>query len=181
MRCPCIVSHTIPSNISCSALANESYANEMGRPSSYKPEYCEQVYRLSLLGLNDKEMAVFLGVTETCLNNWKLKYPEFIESIKNGKEIADGKVVQSLYKRACGIEKTFTVVKYKNGEPYELENTTYYPPDTGAIVFWLCNRTHGKWRNYQNKDGQEPSNRDPKELKALAAAMDALTIPPGAE
>ena len=138
----------------------------MGRPSSFKPEYVEQVYRLSLLGLTDKEMAVFFGVSDTCFDNWKLKYPEFMGSIKNGKENADGKVTESLYKRALGYSHPEDKVFNNNGEALIVPTIKHYPPDTGAIIFWLCNRTHGKWKNqkYDNGNGDADTNGTMQEL-----------------
>ena len=46
-------------------------ANNVGRPSKYKDEYCEQAEKLARLGVTDKEMAEFFGVTVQMLNKWK--------------------------------------------------------------------------------------------------------------
>ena len=80
--------------------------NKGGRPTSFKPEYIEQAYKLSLLGAKDTEMADFFGVSEVTLNAWKKEFPEFLKSLKDGKIKADLEISQSLYKRALGYTIT---------------------------------------------------------------------------
>ena len=77
-----------------------------GRPTKYKDEYAEQAYKLALLGATDKQMCEYFEVDEKSFNNWKHKHTEFFQSLKKGKEEADFKVVKSLYKKACGDDKT---------------------------------------------------------------------------
>ena len=119
----------------------------MGRPTAYKPEYIKQVYKLSLLGLTDVEMAGVFGVAERAFNNWKLKYPEFVQSIKDGKEIADANVTASLYQRACGYTHKETKVFCNDGLVTEVEIDKHYPPDTAAAFIWLKNRQPTRWRD----------------------------------
>ena len=113
-----------------------------GRPTDYKPEYNEQAYKLSLLGHTDKDLAVFFEVAESTINNWKLDYPEFLESIKNGKENADAKVAESLYRRATGQVK---VTEETESEKGLYVTTKELPPDTTAAIFWLKNRQRQNW------------------------------------
>ena len=61
---------------------------KVGRPTEYKTEYNEQVYKLCLLGADDKRIADFFDIRESTLNLWKKKHPEFMEAIKDGKEKA---------------------------------------------------------------------------------------------
>tara|TARA_R110002020_G_scaffold144145_2_gene317050 strand:+ start:13490 stop:13852 length:363 start_codon:yes stop_codon:yes gene_type:complete len=98
--------------------------NKPGQPTLYKEEYNEQVVKLCLLGSTDKDLADFFNVAESTINNWKISHPEFLESIKEGKQKADCDVAQSLYNKAI------------NG-------------DTVAALFWLKNRKPDKWRDKQ--------------------------------
>lgn len=124
-----------------------------GRKTDYKPEYKDLVYNYSLLGLTDVKMAELFGVTEKTFNNWKKRHPEFLQSIKGGKEPADGEVVRSLNERAKGFEYMeavpikLKVVEYENGkrkrETERVEVTMVkriVPPDTRAIQYWMNNR-----------------------------------------
>lgn len=112
---------------------NRGLYNKAGRPTKYKPEYAEQARRLCLVGFIDKELAEYFEVEESTINYWKKQYPEFLESIIAGKEIADAKVAEALYKRAIGYEAE------------EGDNIKKYPPEVTAAKFWLINRQRGRW------------------------------------
>ncbi|KAF1026169.1 MAG: hypothetical protein GAK29_01431 [Acinetobacter bereziniae] len=142
---------------------------ELGRPTKYKEEYNEQAYKLCLLGHTDAELASFFEVSEATINNWKIDFPSFLESIKKGKEFADVDVVQSLYKRATGMKLTKQVVK----ESGIVEVEDEIAPDTTAMIFWLKNRQPKKWRDKQDIQhsgviGSELSDEDlDARIKAL--------------
>jgi hypothetical protein len=129
-----------------------------GRPTDYKDEYCEQVEKLCKLGATDSEIADFFEVVESTVNLWKLEHPEFSESIKRGKILADADVAQALHKRALGYqyrEVTFEKIGAKEettevGEEgmETIESDQYkkkvvikeVPGDVAAQNIWLKNR-----------------------------------------
>jgi transposase len=115
----------------------------MARPTDYLPEYNEQGYRLALLGLKDSEMAKFFQIAESTYYEWLNKFPEFSESIKNGKEDADAKVAESLYKKATG---QIRVTEETETEKGLYVTTKQLPPDTTAAIFWLKNR-RSNWKD----------------------------------
>lgn len=120
----------------------------VGRPTSYKPEYAGQAYKLCLLGSTDKEMADFFGVSEQTLNAWKHEFPEFLESITRGKVIADAQVAESLFKRATGYTAKKVVTANVAGVISDIrEVNEYVGPDTQAASLWLRNRQPAKWRD----------------------------------
>lgn len=140
---------------------------EVGRPTDYKDEYVQQVFKLCLLGATDKEIASFFGCVESTLNLWKIEYPDFSESIKRGKIQADAEVANSLYKRAIGYEYRETTFE-KIGEGPDtievgesgmetIEQDIYkkkvvvkeLAPDVAAQNIWLKNR-----RGKVDKDAQ---------------------------
>lgn len=124
-----------------------------GRPSKYNPEFNNQVEKLCKLGATDSEMADFFGVAESTINLWKIHEPEFSESIKKGKIIADMEVGERLFQRACGYEhpeEEIKVVSMGGGEGSTIERvevTKHYPPDTAAAFIWLKNRRG--WKDKQ--------------------------------
>ena len=126
-----------------------------GRPTKYKPEYCEQAYKLCLLSATDTEIAGFFDVTEQTLNNWKNDYTEFFESLRSGKSQADANVASRLYNRAMGYEhddvelKVVSLGQGLGSEVQEVPVRKYYPPDTTAAIFWLKNRRPKNWRDKQ--------------------------------
>lgn len=127
-----------------------------GRPTDYKEEYCEQAYKLCLLGHTDAEMATFFDIAESTLNNWKIAHPEFMESIKKGKEMADGDVAEKLYHRATGYSHEDVDIKMYEGQIITTPLIKHYPPDTAAAIFWLKNRQRGKWKDKQDHEHTIP-------------------------
>lgn len=121
----------------------------MARPSKYNPDYPKQAQKLCRLGATDKELADFFGVAESTLNKWKEDYPEFSESLKEGKALADAEVADKLYKRATGYEHAAVkiVANANTGQEHIVNYTERYPPDTTAAIFWLKNRRPDLWRD----------------------------------
>ena len=124
-------------------------ANAIGRPSKYKEEYNDQAYKLCLLGHTDAELASFFDVSEQTINAWKHEHPDFLESLKKGKEIADGNVISSLYHRANGYSHPEVDIKVIDGAIVQTELVKHYPPDATSAIFWLKNRQPKKWRDKQ--------------------------------
>lgn len=117
-----------------------------GRPTDYRPEYDEQAYNYCLLGATDKQLAAFFDVSEQTINAWKHKHPSFLESLKNGKEIADAKVAQALYSRAIGYSHDEDDIRVADGAIVITPTIKHYPPDPTSMIFWLKNRQPKLWR-----------------------------------
>ena len=137
-----------------------------GRPTSYKPEYDQLAFNYSLLGATDKDLAKYFDVSEATIDNWKIDYPSFFESIKDGKEKADANVAQSLYKKALGYkQKTQKAMQYQ-GDVVIAEVDEEVPPDTTAAIFWLKNRQGKNWRDKQEIALAAPETIDVDALKS---------------
>jgi DNA-binding XRE family transcriptional regulator len=107
----------------------------MARPTDYREEYCVKAFGFSLLGYTDAQLAKYFNVSEQTLNTWKKKHPEFLESLKAGKDEADSAVVNALYEKA------------KAG-------------DTTAMIFWLKNRQRFAWRDKQQHEVTGPDEKE---------------------
>ena len=118
----------------------------VGRPTKYKEEYNEIAYNYCLLGATDAELGVFFDVDERTINNWKESHPEFFQSLKKGKELADAKVAQALFHRATGYSCPDLDIKMYEGEIIETPYTKHYPPDATSMIFCLMYRQPSKWR-----------------------------------
>ena len=125
----------------------EERKNPPNRPSCYTDKYAEQAYKLALLGATNKEMADFFEVCEDTIYEWKKVFPDFSESIKKGKIKADSEIASKLYHRAKGYEHEETKVFCHEGEIVTYDVVKHYPPETGAIAFWLKNRQPKTWRD----------------------------------
>ena len=118
-----------------------------GRPTKYKPEMAQQAFHLCLLGATDADLARAFDVTQNTIDEWKRVHPEFLGSLKAGKDEADANVASRLYKRAMGYEHDAVkiVADAKTGAEVQVPYTERYPPDTTACIFWLKNRQPAKW------------------------------------
>lgn len=139
--------------------ADQPAKNKGGRPSLYKPEYAQQAKRLCLLGATDQEMADFFEVALSTLNLWKLRHPKFSESLSEGKQVADARVVRSLYQQAVGYEQD----EVKIFMPAGADAPVYAPyrakiaPSAPAAIFWLKNRDKDNWRD-RIQHANDPDN-----------------------
>lgn len=124
----------------------------VGRPTLFKDEYVEQARKLCLLGATDRELADFFNVAESTINLWKLKYSEFSESLKSGKEAADERVERSLFHRAIGYKHDAVKMFQAGGAVLTEQYVEHYPPDTTAAIFWLKNRRPDQWRDRREQN-----------------------------
>lgn len=124
-----------------------------GRPTKFKPEYVEQARKLAQLGATDREIAQFFEVAESTLNLWKADHPEFSESLKVGKDVADDRVEQALYRRAIGYECDAVKIQVNaQGEITQVPFVDRHAPDTTAAIFWLKNRRKEHWRDVSRQE-----------------------------
>jgi hypothetical protein len=121
-------------------------------------------------GLTDEQIANNIGISVSCLNNWKNKYVEILESLKKGKEVVDRQVENALLKRALGYEYTETTREYIP-ELDEMKTTKkvtkQVAPDTTAQIFWLKNRKPDKWRDKQEYEDRTAIEKLDEILKGL--------------
>ena len=122
---------------------------ENGRPSKFE-QVKDMLYKMASYGMTDKQMADVVGVSEQTVNNWKLKDPNFLESLKAEKEIADARVERSLFERATGYSHAEDKIFNDNGTALVVPTVKHYAPDTTAAIFWLKNRKPKEWRDKQD-------------------------------
>lgn len=58
---------------------------ERGRPSDYKPEYCEQIVTHMSGGASITSFAAEIDVARSTINEWMSVHPEFSEAVKRAK------------------------------------------------------------------------------------------------
>lgn len=130
----------------------------MARPSKFKPEFITQAEKLAKLGATDREVGEFFGVDERTINRWKADHPEFCQSLKVGKDMADDRVEQALYRRAIGYEQDAVKIAVNaQGEITQVPFVERCPPDTTAAIFWLKNRRKDEWRDIKAQEVSGPN------------------------
>lgn len=143
-----------------------------GRPSKYESQVKPRLLEIEGWcrdGATDEIIAKNLHISLSTLGEYKKKFPEFSEAIKNTKDVADIKVENALFQRAIGYNAK--VVKHvkvkrvdfdpetgrKTGEHEELvpvEDEVHIPADTTAQIYWLNNRKKEVWKQKQEVDHQ---------------------------
>lgn len=144
-----------------------------GRPSKIETIDLSKVTHYASKGYTDVELANIFNVTEQTINNWKPKYPQFFESLKSGKLLADAKVEASLFQRACGYSHPEVHITNYLGKVTLTPIIKHYPPDPVSMIFWLKNRNPDEWRdrtdinhNIKSYKHEENANTDTKSLRA---------------
>lgn len=151
-----------------------------GRPTKYKEIFATQArVACEELGATDISLAKLFGVSKTTITTWKKEQPEFLASIKAGRDVYDtARVEDSLLRRANGYFATETTKEqtFVEGQPTGMQVTKTVKkkvaPDVTAAIFWLKNRNPERWRDVKSteltgKDGQPVQIED----KAAAALM----------
>lgn len=137
---------------------------ERGRPTKYRPELLEKIRTLYSQGKTDAQVAGILGVTPRTIDNWKHRFADFFQALKDSKDVADDMVELALFQRATGYTVPEEKVFMSWGQIVTHQTQKHFPPDVVAAIFWLKNRRPDKWREH----GGEPE--PPKPLIAHAQA-----------
>lgn len=143
-----------------------------GRPSKLDTLDLDQVKKLARKGWTDVEMADFFGVSEQTWNTWKKKKAVFFRKLKDWKAEFDERIERSLAERAEGYSHPDVHISNYQGEITVTEITKHYPPDTGAIAFWLKNRKPDEWRDKHEHQHSGPGG-GPLQAVVILPAKDA--------
>lgn len=150
-----------------------------GRPTIYRPEFAEQARRLCEYGATDADIASFFNVGVSTIYVWKLRHPEFLESTKRGKDVADEAVERSLFLRATGYSHDAVKILQHEGEPVIVPFVQHHPPDVAASIFWLKNRRPQRWRDRPVGDGEDDDLARARRIKAALAEIEGVIDQPG--
>lgn len=63
---------------------------KVGRPTDYRPEFCDAVLKLGEQGASRAEWCLELGIARQTLHNWEAQHPEFLEATTHARELAQG-------------------------------------------------------------------------------------------
>lgn len=126
-------------------------------------------------GVTNRKLAEMFGIGLTTLEKWLRGESKFARAIREGRMESCQKVIDSVFRRACGYEYTEEVEKLEvvrnekdeiitdsNGKPTVVLRTIsrihkHQPADIPAAKFYLWNRTktwppEKQWNNKQNID-----------------------------
>lgn len=112
----------------------------------------EMVKKWAKLGLTDEQIAHNMGLKSvSTYYEWKKRFTEFSEAIKNAKTIPNLELENSMFDLAtgnCYEEITRTIVDIKTGEPVRIEKIKRkVPPNPTMQIFLAKNRMPEKYRD----------------------------------
>lgn len=130
-----------------------------GRPTKYSSEMIDKIRILYAQGKTDEQVAELVGVSRTTLHTWMKRHAEFLNTLKNSKELVDDTIERSLYERATGYSVAEEKVFMYRGEIITHTVMRHYPPDPTAMIFWLKNRRPREWRDRHVVEVDDSSQR----------------------
>lgn len=159
-----------------------------GRKSKYesvvKPNL-ELIEGWLLNGITEREIARRLHIAHSTFQAYKQQFPDFSDRLKKGRELADIRVENALFRSAVGFE--YEEVKteyYENGKKVLQNNdpdakqskkitkvTRKVPGDVTAQIFWLKNRRPDKWRDRKEIDTNLSTPEDIQKFRELLNSM----------
>jgi hypothetical protein len=119
-----------------------------GRPTSYRPEFCDRVIELGKQGYGKAEIAAELDVERKTLDNWCNEYPEFLHAMSRARELSLAWWDSEGRKGICNRDF--------NSNAYRLQ---------------VCNRFPDDWRDQQRLElsGSVKAENDVTSLKTALA------------
>lgn len=118
-----------------------------GRPTDYRPEFARIAAAMCKMGATDCELAHEFGVSTFTIWNWRSKYEDFSNALKEGKDAFDDRIERSLAMKACGYSFHSEKLFCYEGNVTRADVIEHVPPDVGAIKLWLINRRPDQWRD----------------------------------
>ena len=70
-------------------MSDEHVKHAGGRPTKYKPEYCEEIVEYMRDGKSLAEFAAYIDVDHDTINNWAKKYSEFFGAKKRAIKLSE--------------------------------------------------------------------------------------------
>lgn len=98
-------------------------------------------------GLTQEDIAHNCGCSLSTFKEWVKKYPAISDALKRGREVADIRVENALYKRATGYAYTETITEEGPKGVTVRTIRKHVPPSEVAAIFWLKNRRPDLWRD----------------------------------
>lgn len=146
--------------------------------SVFKPKYVEEVAHLCALGATNAEIARFYDVDELTFIRWGRLHPELAHALKDGRDMADERVVRSLYQRAIGYKHDAVKIFLPKDslEPVYAGYEEHVQPDVTACIFWLKNRRPDLWRDKREYTGLLKDDRTNETAELTDAQLDERIV-----
>lgn len=75
-------------NAVSSVTLNSKPKKKLGRPTLYKPEYCEKIQEMGAQGCSLHQISARLGISLQCFAEWREKHKAFGEAVSRARDLA---------------------------------------------------------------------------------------------
>jgi transcriptional regulator with XRE-family HTH domain len=118
-----------------------------------EPEGLTRIQGWARDGLDLEQIAENMHISRSTLREWRINHPAIASAIKEGRDVPDRNVENSLYKSALGYEYDEETRELRDGElcVTKIVHKTVLP-NTTAQIFWLKNRKPREWRDKQETE-----------------------------
>jgi hypothetical protein len=130
-------------------------------------------------GIREKDMSTMLRIAYSTFSEYKLKYSELRDALKEGKQPFIAQLENNLIKRANGFEyeetKTYVRIEGDKEVKYQEKTRKYSPPDVAANYILLKNKD--KDDNGRAKWSDNPAKIElERELTAIKKQVEELKL-----
>lgn len=155
----------------------------MARPTKYKPEHDEQVYKMKADGKSDEYICAFFKFSRSTLSLWKTQHETFSDNYKKGvgDKVDDNvhDVKNALLKRALGCKVVEITVEEVEGQvegqgavTKTRTVTKELPPETAACMGYLNNKAPDEFKQRKAAEEEKDANDQSIEIVFIDAAAD---------
>ena len=156
-----------------------------GRPTKYKARFIDEAFELCKEGFTDLKLSKFFKVSKQTLYDWQKEYPEFLDSIRRGKDIFNCLTAENcLLKRIKGgrysevtrervlVQDGDKTVEKKSADGKKRIVPKLIPeiivtkkvsktlaPDPKSIIYFLNNRDRDRWKNLKAIEVSGPDGK----------------------
>ena len=117
------------------ALAHvETVKRPEGRPSDYKPEYCDLIIQAMGEGVSLTGFAGMIGVSRECIYNWMTRHSEFSDAASRAKAARVLWWERKLMRSRKGAETTASIFALRNADPTEWRDIKHTSTDINVRV-----------------------------------------------
>jgi hypothetical protein len=110
----------------------------------YLPDAETLVKLIAMRGASDEEIELVYALSPGTIKKWKEHYPGLKAAIENGRTLAEGQVLFSMFKTACGYE--YTEEQAVGGRsPTVLPVKRHMPAQFLAQKHWMASRNREQW------------------------------------
>lgn len=123
-------------------------------------------------GLENRQIAKNMGINPSTFSRWITKYNQIDQALKRGRRPLDVEIENALIKKALGYtedEETRITRELPNGSVVREKKVVHkiFPPDNGALTFYLRNRSNLSYSNNPKTPEEIESIKLDNELKRI--------------